>query len=123
MVAVRPVELAVQRRVACAGLAIPVGYKLNGYGAERGAGFVAKHEVRLRQGAEDELTQIDAGVMNKEEVEVSASAGESSTRIIDLVPAGQLSEPADYSPMHIFVRVFVQFRLKVGLRSLGITSC
>ncbi len=107
MVAVRPVELSVHRRVAYAGLAIPVGYKLNGYGAERGAGFVPKHEVRLRQGAEDELTQIDAGMMKKEEVEVSASAEETSTRIIDLVPAAQLSEPADYSPMHIFVRFLI----------------
>lgn len=130
-VAVRPIEFDVKEKVPFANLAIPVTYKLNKYNQESSSLYVPKHETRLfslRQGADDELTQIDAGlnkslVLKAEEslsvidtvsevksAELSPSMksmefakNKKETKIIDLVPSPQLSEPIDYSPMHIFV--------------------
>ena len=126
-VAARPLEFSVKASIPFASLAIPVTYRLNGYGrGESARAYVARHEGRwlsLRRGAEDELTQIDAGLVErmapeKEEeeeeeeasqpldgrVEVAIKDGnEAGAKIIDLEPSHQLSEPVEYSPMHIFV--------------------
>ena len=61
-VAVRPLELKLHVEVPFIGLAIPVNYKLNAYRPFTDNHYVPKQESRilkLRMGAEDELTQID----------------------------------------------------------------
>ena len=79
-----------------------------------------KRLITLRKGAEDELTQIDSNLISKQQSssktdpKVTVESGKqdekvhvTKTKIIDLVPLKQLSEPCDYSAMHIFVSVFI----------------
>lgn len=134
-VAVRHIEFSIKAQIPYSTLAIPVTYKLNTYNQANSNFYVSKHENRLlalRQGAEDELTQIDANLIRvssdpdqklesevplninniapKEEdviravqIESSTDVNSEGTKIIDLDPSLQLSEPIEYSPMHIFV--------------------
>lgn len=135
IVAVRHIEFNVKAQIPFSSLAIPVTYKLNAYSQDNSNFYVSKHENRLlalRQGAEDELTQIDANLIksscdadhkpesdltlninnispNEDDVlrvvqeESSTNANNESTKIIDIDPSLQLSEPIEYSSMHIFV--------------------
>ena len=133
-VAVKPVEFHIKAQIPFVDLAVPIWYKLNEYKVENENNYIPKHEnrlFRLRTGAEDELTQIDSNMirptkdtanknpamsaqskkvtMEKSTKSLSASTGSKpETQIIDLVPSKQLSEPVDYSPMHIFV--FISFK-------------
>jgi hypothetical protein len=62
MVAVKPIEYQVPVEVPFISMAIPVNYKLNAYRPFTDNYYVPKHEgriLKLRMGAEDELTQID----------------------------------------------------------------
>lgn len=125
--AVKPIEFQIQTETPYINLAVAVNYKLNAYKPTYENNYVPKHESRLfklRTGAEDELTQIDsipiAPVQNSKNPKQFESAAHSTptdlktfrpitsndvkpTQIIDLVPSKQLSEPVEYSPMHIFV--------------------
>jgi len=113
MVAVRPVDLQVCHQVPFANLAIQVAYQLNCYGKDNCKNvFVPKHDTRfnaLRQGAEDELTKIDVGLVQLVLSEPEVAVKEDATKIIDLKPAPELAEPIEYSPMHIFVSLLLVF--------------
>lgn len=111
-VAVKSIDFHLKAQIPFVNLAVPVCYKLNNYKQMDENNYVPIHEKRLmslRKGAEDELTQIDTSLIktNKTETKVKikeeAKPVKESTKIIDLVPLKQLSEPCDYSPMHIFV--------------------
>ena len=134
-VAVKPIEFQIKAQIPFSTLAIPVTYKLNNYSQENVELYVPKHENRLlalRQGAEDELTQIDSNLvrnsLSKQNTQEEADETndivnniipkaislmeeppkkevleKEGTKIIDLEPSPQLSQPIEYSPMHIFV--------------------
>ena len=133
-VAVKPIEFHIKAQIPFVDLAVPICYKLNEYQIHSENNYIPKYENRLfklRSGAEDELTQIDA-IIIRPNVAISAKSHTKSnqnvdksnqmsatthstssssplakyeTQIIDLTPSKQLSEPLDYSPMHIFVNL------------------
>lgn len=117
LVATKSIDFHIKPQIPFINLAVPVCYKLNEYKKVEDNNFVPVFEKRLislRKGAEDELTQIDSNLktstseadkqsldMKQEEKEIVHE----KTKIIDLVPLKQLSEPCEYSAMHIFVSV------------------
>lgn len=121
-------EFNVQSEIPYINLAVPVLYKLNFYKPTYENIYVPMHDNRLfklRNGAEDELTQIDsinnklATSKEKEDLShvksssfkikdvksfrASTSLENVLSQIIDLKPAKQLVEPLDNNPLHIFV--------------------
>ena len=137
MVAVKPIEFRITSPIPYINLATPVLYKLNSYKTLNESQYVSKFENRLsklRTGAEDELTQMDATLIEEEitnrNVEIysvplkeelthahhlatTSTSNKQNTisdetsiknkKIIDLIPSKKLSEPSEYSAMHIFV--------------------
>lgn len=109
-VATKSIDFNIKAQTPFINLAVPVCYKLNNYKKVDENNYVPIHEKRLmqlRRGAEDELTQIDSNLINKTEpktkLKESQEKVKETTKIIDLVPLKQLSEPCEYPPMHIFV--------------------
>jgi hypothetical protein len=105
-------------------MSVPVNYKLNDYKSFTDNFYVPKFEnriMKLRSGAEDELTQIDSmsiimPVSNKDKSKKETLSNNESginnnkkdaeahfAQIIDLKPSKQLSQPVEYPPIHIFV--------------------
>lgn len=141
LVAVKPIEFQIKLETPFINLATPIVYKLNSYKQLTQNNYIAKHEnrlLKLRTGAEDELTQIttdiapppesiifqtpvssavinqvrDVGLMPSQQTQrnissISNNQKASTTTIIDLKPSKKLSLPVDYSPFHIFVRLFL----------------
>jgi hypothetical protein len=65
MVAVKPIEFQIKLETPFINLATPIHYKLNSYRQLTQNNYVAKHEnrlLKLRTGAEDELTQITTDI-------------------------------------------------------------
>ncbi|CAF0716214.1 unnamed protein product [Brachionus calyciflorus] len=106
LVAVRPIDFQVQQETPYVNLAIPVLYKLNTYKAANENFFVPKHEgrlMKLRSGAEDELTQIDSAAFENTPVLKSKAKNEIQlTQILDLNPSKELTQPSQFHPLHVF---------------------
>jgi hypothetical protein len=68
---------------------------------------VPKHEgriLKLRTGADDELTQIDAApVETTPQVKSKPKAEASLVGILDLSPSKELTQPPQFNPLQIFV--------------------
>jgi hypothetical protein len=65
MVAVKPIEFQIKLETPFINLATPINYKLNSYKQLTHNNYVARHEnrlLKLRTGAEDELTQITTDI-------------------------------------------------------------
>ena len=89
MVAVKPIEFVIKSPTPYINLTTPVLYKLNAYKIIHENQYISKFENRLsklRRGAEDELTQIDSTLVEKDNInrkvenshEEVASSGEKS---------------------------------------------
>ncbi len=66
MVAVKPIEFQIKLETPFIDLATPIHYKLNSYKQLTHNNYVARHEnrlLKLRTGAEDELTQITTDIV------------------------------------------------------------
>jgi len=116
-VAVKSIDFHIKEQIPYINLAVPVCYKLNNYKKCEENNYVPVHEKRLftlRKGAEDEVTQIDSNVIKANAVNTTTlkkkenqeTPVKETTKVIDLVPLKELSEPCDYPSMHIFVIIF-----------------
>lgn len=127
MVAVKSIDFQMPTETPFLNLAVPIQYKLNSYKDLAENNYIPRHEnriMKLRTGAEDELSQVSSSFsskliafkdsqqgfkknVNRGEEDASKSESQTTTSIIDISPGKNLSEPVDYPPLHIFVSEYI----------------